>query len=99
MRTLLLWVLGQVLRPAATLSGVGGFDPRVSPHAYGGGRVGVIIVDHGSKVDDSNRRLERLCEACDECCHPRGRGGCCSRYAATRARETWTVRPAHMELA
>lgn len=39
------------------------FDPRVSPHAYGGNRIGVIIVDHGSKRDESNKLLERICDA------------------------------------
>ena len=61
------------------------FDPRVSPHAYEAApaAVGIIIVDHGSKVAAANERLERLCEG----------------YAATRAPKHWVVRPAHMELA
>ena len=61
------------------------FDPRVSPHAYEAApaSVGIIIVDHGSKVAAANERLERLCEG----------------YAATRAPKHWVVRPAHMELA
>ena len=61
------------------------FDPRVSPHAYEAApaSVGIIIVDHGSKVAAANERLERLCEA----------------YAKTRAPKHWVVRPAHMELA
>ena len=39
------------------------FDPRVSPHAYEAApnAVGVLIVDHGSRVDAANERLERLC--------------------------------------
>ena len=61
------------------------FDPRVSPHAYEAApaSVGIIIVDHGSKVAAANERLERLCEG----------------YAKTRAPKHWVVRPAHMELA
>ena len=61
------------------------FDPRVSPHAYEAApaSVGIIIVDHGSKVAAANERLERLCEG----------------YATTRAPKHWVVRPAHMELA
>ena len=61
------------------------FDPRVSPHAYEAApaSVGIIIVDHGSKVAAANERLERLCEG----------------YAATRAPKHWVVRPAHMESA
>ena len=61
------------------------FDPRVSPHAYEAApaSVGIIIVDHGSKVAAANERLERLCEA----------------YVKTRAPKHWVVRPAHMELA
>ena len=61
------------------------FDPRVSPHAYEAApaSVGIIIVDHGSKVAAANERLERLCEG----------------YATTRAPKHWIVRPAHMELA
>ena len=61
------------------------FDPRVSPHAYEAApaAVGIIIVDHGSKVAAANERLERLCEG----------------YATTRAPKHWVVRPAHMELA
>ena len=60
------------------------FDPRVSPHDYGGkNKVGVIIVDHGSRRAASNERLEALC----------------AKYQATHAREQWVVRPAHMELA
>jgi sirohydrochlorin ferrochelatase len=61
------------------------FDPRVSPHAYEAApaAVGIIIVDHGSKVAAANERLERLCEG----------------YATTRAPKHWIVRPAHMELA
>lgn len=40
------------------------FDPRVSPHQYVVPRqkVGVIIVDHGSKRESSNLRLESLCQ-------------------------------------
>ena len=61
------------------------FDPRVSPHAYEAApaSVGIIIVDHGSKVAAANERLERLCEG----------------YVKTRAPKHWVVRPAHMELA
>ena len=61
------------------------FDPRVSPHAYEAApaSVGIIIVDHGSRVAAANERLERLCEG----------------YATTRAPKHWVVRPAHMELA
>ena len=61
------------------------FDPRVSPHAYEAApaSVGIIIVDHGSKVAAANERLGRLCEG----------------YAKARAPKHWIVRPAHMELA
>lgn len=61
------------------------FDPRVSPHAYEAApdAVGVLIVDHGSRVDAANERLERLCEG----------------YASSRAPKHWVVKPAHMELA
>ena len=57
----------------------------MSPHAYEAApaSVGIIIVDHGSKVAAANERLERLCEG----------------YATTRAPKHWVVRPAHMELA
>ncbi|KAJ8601430.1 hypothetical protein CTAYLR_005915 [Chrysophaeum taylorii] len=59
------------------------FDPRVSPHAYGGKKIGVIIVDHGSTRPDANERLEKLCES----------------YSAMRAPPGWAVFPAHMEIA
>lgn len=60
------------------------FDPRVSPHAYGTkSKVGIIVVDHGSKRPEANERHERLCES----------------FAKHRGYPTWVVRPAHMELA
>mmetsp|Transcript_12032 Transcript_12032/g.38324 ORF Transcript_12032/g.38324 Transcript_12032/m.38324 type:complete len:151 (+) Transcript_12032:126-578(+) len=70
--------------PPRRTSALAGFDPRISPHAYGSKtKVGVIIVDHGSRREESNKRHESLCRA----------------YASTRARPNWIVRPAHMELA
>ena len=61
------------------------FDPRVSPHKYQGERkrVGVMIVDHGSKRAAANERLEALCAA----------------YAEAHANKDWVVVAAHMELA
>lgn len=60
------------------------YDPRVSPHAYGSkSRIGIIIVDHGSKRPEANERHERLCAS----------------FARNSGRPSWVVRPAHMELA
>lgn len=69
------------LEPAEELE----IDPRVSPHKYEAAakKVGVMIVDHGSKIAASNERLEELC----------------GEYASTRAHKGWIVAPAHMELA
>ena len=60
-------------------------DPRVSPMAYEAStaRVGVMVVDHGSKREAANERLMTLCAA----------------YAESHAKPDWVVAPAHMELA
>lgn len=60
-------------------------DPRVSPMAYEAStaRVGVMVVDHGSKREAANERLITLCTA----------------YAESHAKPDWVVAPAHMELA
>lgn len=51
--------------PAFPGGDLGAFDPRVSPHAYdgGGARVGVLLVDHGSRVRAANDALDALRDA------------------------------------
>jgi len=45
------------------------FDPTLSPHAYASAQVttiGVLLIDHGSKRETSNQRLEALAQAYQE---------------------------------